>query len=86
MAKARIELPKVVEFFEDKDAGDRVDRVFRTLIRELADYRAARTYIDSVGGTLRVVDWGTAAATEQAWIEVIRDETTTGYIRIYATP
>jgi len=85
MAKTRIELPKAAEFFNDQDAGDRVDRIFRTLLRELSDYRAARTYVDTAGGTLRVVDWGTAGATEQAWIQVIRDETTTGYIRIYAT-
>ena len=87
MAKLKIELQKVAEFFEDKTAGDRVDRVLQNFARDLQDFRVGRTFVDpTTGDTLRVVGWGPAGATEQAWIEVIRNETTTGYIRIYATP
>jgi len=86
VAKDKIEVQKVVEFFEDTDAGDRVDKVLANLARELRDFRAARTWIDTAtGDTLRVVSWGTAGATETLWVEVILNETTTAYLRGYAT-
>ena len=75
----------VAPFFEDDGAGDRVDQVIKNLVEQLSVFRANQVFKDGDGNTLEIISWGTAGATESAWVEVSVNGAASVYIRLYAT-
>jgi len=75
----------VADFFDDDSAGRRVDKVIQNLVEQLSVFRAGSVFKDASGNTLEIISWGTAGATEAAWVEVSVNGAASVYIRLYAT-
>ena len=74
----------VAPFFDDRAAGERVDKVVANLVEQLKVFRAGSVFKDTAGNTLEILSWGTAGATEAAWVEVSVNGAASVYIRLYA--
>jgi len=72
------------DFFQDEEAGGRVDKAIANLVEQLVVFRAGQVFKDTAGNTLEILSWGTAGATEAAWVEVSVNGAASVYIRLYA--
>lgn len=85
MARTELTPLKAGPFFRDEEAGQRVDKVIANLVEQLKTFRAGSVFADGSGNTLEIVSWGTAGATEAAWVEVSVNGAASVYIRLFAT-